>query len=262
MKKFSLLIIAGLTLLAACKKDPPDPSEPETETGKITVTFSHHANGSALNKDSMMYLNAAGNPYEINEIKYFISDLTLYKTGTAFLVDDWTDKHYVDIDIPSTLTWNVYDPIPVGTYDSITFVFGFTPQKNISYMFVNPPEVNMMWPDFLGGGYHYMMMNGKWTDNTSVIRNFRTHLGIGRVIGGGDTTFVHNNFTARIPGSSFTLSKDQTREINIVMNIESWFATPVIYDHNVYGPDIMENQAAMSIISGNGKDAFTIGYIH
>ena len=29
-------------------------------------------------------------------------------------------------------------------------------------MFVNPPEVNMMWPDVLGGGYHYLMLNGKW----------------------------------------------------------------------------------------------------
>jgi hypothetical protein len=25
-------------------------------------------------------------------------------------------------------------------------------------MFVNPPEVNMAWPEVLGGGYHYLML--------------------------------------------------------------------------------------------------------
>lgn len=129
-------------------------------------------------------------------------------------------------------------------------------------MFVNAPEVNMMWPDFLGGGYHYMMMNGKWKNASAQIEDFNCHLGIGRVISGTDTTFVDNSFIVDIPSSSFTLTIDQTREIQIIMNIESWFKTPNIYDHNVYGGDIMGNQAAMEKIAQNGFDVFSIGYIH
>ena len=48
---------------------------------------------------------------------------------TKKLIADWTDNHYVDIDIPSTLTWDVYDDIASGSYDSISFIFGFTAEK-------------------------------------------------------------------------------------------------------------------------------------
>ncbi|MFH0895320.1 MAG: MbnP family protein [Bacteroidota bacterium] len=259
----SLIIVSSLLLMNACKKEPIDPVAPEAGSGKIKVTFSHYVNGVPLVKDSMMYTNAASNLYEVNEVKWFLSDLTFYNhDGTKVLVDDVTDKHYVDLDIASTQTWDISDPIPEGTYDSVTFIFGFTPQKNISYMFPNPPEMNMAWPDILGGGYHYMQLNGKWKDLTNAEQNFRFHMGIGRVITVTDTTYNHNHFKATLPASSFTITKDQNIEINIRMNIESWFGTPTPYDFNYWGPDIMENQPAMATIKANGWDVFSIGYIH
>ena len=129
-------------------------------------------------------------------------------------------------------------------------------------MFVNPPESNMQWPDVLGGGYHYMMMNGKWKDSINQIENFNTHLGIGMDINGNDTTMVDNSFRVKLQGSGFTLAKDATKEVQIVMNIESWFETPYVYDHNHFGQMIMQNQTAMQTISANGADVFTVGYIH
>lgn len=264
MKRLYLLslIIACVSLLGVkCHDEPPEPTEPET--GKIIFRFTHYVDGLPLVKDSMMYVNEAGNQYEVNEIKYFISDVVLHKSdGSDFMIDDWTDIYYVDNDIASTLTWNVYDEIPAGTYDSISFRFGIISAKNHSYMFVNPPEVNMMWPDFLGGGYHYMMLNGKWIDTLLQVENLNTHLGIGRVIIGSDTTFVDNSFHVKLPGSSFSSSKDQSVEIEIIMNIESWYKTPYTYDHNQYGQNIMENEEAMSKIAANGYDVFTVGYIH
>jgi hypothetical protein len=111
----------------------------------------------------MMHINAAGNQYEINEIRYFISDVQFHKSdGTVININDCTLAYYVDNTIPSTLTWNICDKLPIGTYDSISFRFGIISSKNQSYMFVNPPESNMAWTDILGGGYHYMQLNGKW----------------------------------------------------------------------------------------------------
>ena len=67
-----------------------------------------------------MYVNSAGNPYEINEVMYFISDVILYKEGgQGLLIDEWKDIHYVELAIPTTLTWEVFDDIPEGKYDSI-----------------------------------------------------------------------------------------------------------------------------------------------
>ncbi len=251
-----------------CKKDKPD--EPvSAETGHIKFKFLHYVNGQPLQKDSMMYENEAGNHYEVNQLKYFISDVTLFKSdGTKKIIDDSKGINYVDIDIPSTLTWDVYDSIPVGSYDSIAFTFGINAEKNKSYMFVNPPESNMAWPDILGGGYHYMMFNGKWIDTISQIENFNFHLGIGQLYKSNATScvdsiyaFVQNYFTVSLANSSFTLSHNEIKEIEIIMNIDSWFKTPHIYDHNYWGGSIMQIQPAMQMIKENGYDVFTVGNI-
>jgi hypothetical protein len=268
--KYALLAIVffGILLLAnvSCHNDKTDPAQ---TTGHISFNFTHLVDGFPLEKDNMKYINAAGNPYGINQVMYFISDVTLHKPdGTTMLINDWTDYHYVDVDIPATLTWNVYDDIPVGAYDSVSFVFGFTKEKNLSFMFINPPEVNMMWPDVLGGGYHYMMLNGSWKDNENIIKSYAFHLGIGQLYKSNvievDSiyAFVQNFFEVNLPNSAFTIEENKTRQIEIVMNIDSWFKTPHIYDHNHWGGAIMQNQPAMQMARENGFDVFTSGTIN
>jgi hypothetical protein len=262
-----IFLVCISTVFISCCKKPP---EPEPETGHISFKFTHNVDGLPLQKDTMIYVNTAGNPYEINEVKYFISDVTLYKSdGTATIIDDWKNINYVDIDIPSTLTWSVYDDIPAGTYDSINFVFGINAAKNISFMFVNYPEVNMMWPDVLGGGYHYMMLNGKWKDTVDVVNNFNFHMGVGQLYHSDATDcvdsiylpFIQNYFTVSLHNSSFTLADNATKNIEIVMNIDSWFKTPHDFDFNHWGQNIMQNQPAMQMAKENGFDVFTIGLI-
>jgi hypothetical protein len=256
--------------LAACSSDPPETVEPDPEvnTGRIRLVFNHFVDGNPVIIDSMLYENAAGNPYDITEIMYFISDVILHHSdGSEILISEWKDIHYVEIEIPSTFTWEVYDKIPVGKYDSITFIFGIPEEKNESFMFVNPPEDKMMWPDILGGGYHYMMINGKWQDLSGEDQIYNFHLGIGQLYKGDEINydsiyaFVQNYFTVNLPDSDFTLDEGTTKEIEIIMNIESWFETPHIFDFNVWGGAIMEIQPAMRIGVENGHDVFTTGYI-
>ncbi len=268
--KYALLasLLFGILMLTtvSCHNDKPDPVQP---VGHISFNFTHLVDGLPLGKDVMTYVNVAGNPYEVNQVMYFISDVTLHKSdGTTKLISDWTDNHYVDIDIPSTLTWDVYDDIPVGAYDSISFVFGFTAEKNKSFMFVNPPEVNMMWPDILGGGYHYMMINGSWKDDSQIIKSFAFHMGIGQLYKSNaydkvDSiyAFVQNYFNVKLPNSAFTIEENKMRHIEIIMNIDSWFKTPHIYDHNYWGGAIMQIQPAMQMAKENGFDVFRIGGI-
>jgi len=226
--------------LSSCKKKSDD--TPILDTGHITFKFIHLVDGSKLRQDTFCYVNVAGNHYEIDQLMYFISDVKLHKSdGNIQLIDDWKDIDYVDVDIPSTLQWEVFDPIPVGSYDSISFTFGISEAKNKSFMFVNQPEVNMMWPDVLGGGYHYLMINGKWIDTANVALPYNFHLGIGQLYKNNvievDSiyAFVQNYFFVKLPNSAFTIEKDKTRQIEIIMNIDSWFKTPHIYDHNYWG---------------------------
>lgn len=259
MKNCSCLYLLIFIVFFSCKKE-----KPAEYTGKIRLVFTHGIDSENLQTNVMVYQNAAENDYEVDELKYFISDLILYKSGTQTLVDDNKAIHYIDIAYPYTLSWEVNDDIPEGNYDSLSFIFGLNEVRNQSSIFTNPPEVNMFWPSVLGGGYHYIMMNGKWRKPDNSITNFNFHFGIGQIYSGTTTNtdsitgFVQNYFRVSLVNSSFKVIKDSINEIGIHMNINSWFATPHIYDHNFWGGAIMQNQQAMNMAKENGYDVFSI----
>jgi hypothetical protein len=253
-----------LLVTAGCKEENPDVQEP---SGKIVMNFHHHCDGIPMVFDSMGYVNAAGNLYEVNEIQYFISDVTLHKTdGKKIVLNKEIDIYYIDTDYPATQKWQVFDPIPEGSYTGITFTFGINQQKNQSFMYVNPPEVNMVWPEFLGGGYHYLKLNGKF-DDPPYMRPFNFHLGIGQIYPPNShnydsiISFVHNHFEVTLPNSGFTIAEDQVLNIGLIMQVEEWFKNPNNWDHFINGNYTMENQDLMQAMKENGHNVFKIGTI-
>lgn len=252
-----LLSLILVMVLAACKKD-----KTTTVKARMHIHFVHKVDGEPLIKDQMIYTNAAGNVYEVTEVMYFISDLKLHRNdGTVVEPATWDDIHYIDTNIPSTFTWNLPGDIPAGIYDSITFIFGISEEKNESFMFVNPPEVNMAWPDMLGGGYHYMMLNGWWLGSGEIRQSYNFHLGIGQIYENGSITgFVQNYFAVKPIGSGFEVEDGMFIEASLTMHIENWFQNPHIYDHNHWGGAIMQNQAAMQMGCENGRDVFSVDY--
>lgn len=253
-----LLPLAILLIIVSCtKKDDPDP-----EKAGIIFYFTHYVEDRPLVVDTLKYTNAAGNQYMVNEIQYFISDVKLHRAdGSYQLIDQWKDIHYVDTDLPETHTWQVFDPIEAGDYQKVSFTFGISEEKNQSLMFVNPPKRDMFWPEILGGGYHYMKLNGKWQASGGQVLPFAFHLGIGQIYSGGITNpdsiagFVQNYFEVELPNSSFTTTNDGSyHHFEIRMNVENWFRNPHVYDHNIWGGDIMQKQEAMQIGCENGKE--------
>lgn len=261
LSRYFIVIILFVSLIS-CNKE----TEPEVvDSGKISFYFKHTINGSEIDFDSLMYVNASGNSYMVNEIQYFISDVTIYNSdGSSLLLDEWNDIHYVDTDLPETWKYVLVDEIPAGNYDSISFTFGINQEKNQSLMFVNPPESYMFWPEMLGGGYHYMKLNGKWENLESNILPFNFHMGIGQVLDPATQEiigFVQNYFRVSLPNSSFSISNEEALQFNVIMNVEEWFKSPNLFDFNYWGGNIMENQAAMQSAKENGHNVFGIGKI-
>lgn len=259
---FSLLLAATIIVLlqaACCTGKPP---EPVPSGGKISFSFQHEVEDNAIAFDTMIYQNAAGNRYMVNEIQYFVSDFTLWKNGIGLILNQWEDIHYVDTDLPNTFQYSPADNIDEGNYDSLTFVFGITAEKNQSFMFVNPPESFMFWPEYLGGGYHYMKLNGKWLDTNNVVRPFNFHMGIGQLYDeqGNITGFVQNYFTVHLAGSSVKITDGLTQRAVITMHIDEWFKDPNVFDFNYWGGDIMEKQPAMETAKENGHNVFSISF--
>jgi hypothetical protein len=254
-----IVVAAFLSLLTftySCKK--------EQSTGKVFFTFAHHVDGEPLVTDTMRYTNAAGDRYMITEVQYFISDVVLHGSGGQdYMITQSNGIHYVDNDIPSTMTWNITEDIPSGTYDSISFTFGISEAKNQSNMFPDPPERDMFWPDVLGGGYHYMKLNGKWRNDTTITdQMLMFHLGIGQIYDGDSITgFIQNYFNVTLPSSSFSIGDNMRQEIPIIMNIEKWFEDPYLFDFALYADKMMQRQESMHMACMNGqKDVFTMGY--
>ncbi len=232
------------------------------KTGKLKLLFSHEIDQNPIVFDTMRYTNTAGNRYLINEIQYFISDVTLHGIdGSTWLLDAWEDIHYVDTDLPDTHSYGLIDEIIPNDYASISFTFGINETKNQTLMFVNPPESFMFWPENLGGGYHYMKLNGKWLNPSDVVIPFDFHLGIGQeyyAYPDSIISFTQNYFNVELPQSFITITADQTTTVEIAMQVENWFRSPNTYDHNTWGGDIMQNQDAMILGVENGWDVFKI----
>jgi hypothetical protein len=212
--------------------------------------------------DTHYYTNAAGNKYRIDELKYFISSVSLYREdGSKTVLTQDQGIHYIDMDYPQTLTWDLFQNIAEGKYNAVGFTFGLNEIDNQSYRFPNPPEANMGWSQALGGGYHYMMLNGWFYQNAS-LSPLNIHLGKGQIYRGTDLNadsiigFVDNHFHVLLP-ASFVVKRSETAQLNLVMNIENWFQDPWIYDFNYWGGHIMQKQGAMQMLKENGRNVFT-----
>lgn len=247
--KITSLCLA-LFLLFSCKE--------KEEKGRLSLAFTFSVDENELTTHELIYTNAAGNLYQVDEVKFFISDVVLINTeGKTISIRSNNSVHYVDYDIEETKRWSMSDALPVGDYSGIRFIFGLSREKNLSYAFPNPPESNMAWPAVLGGGYHYMQINGKWSDN-GVLSPINIHSGISKLYSVDSLiSYRHNFFTveATVP---FTIKKDQVTTLTAEMNINNWFVDPHIFDFSEWGPGIMENEEAQRIIQENGGDVFLL----
>jgi hypothetical protein len=265
MKKSALTITALLFifLFYSCK-------EKDKEPGSIKLTFNEKVDGELLKTDTLAYVNEAGNHYLVSEVQYFISKFTLYfDDGESYTVKDNMGIHYTDTDISETKYWDIPDEIPSGHIDSIVFVFGLDEDDNQSNIFPNPPESNMFWPEPLGGGYHYMKLNGKYQDNNGSQAPFNFHLGIGQIYDttGQATGFVQNYFKVSFPLTMMSsllveIKPGQTTNLILTMNIDSWFRTPNTWDFSTMGTMMMQDQVAMHQACENGADVFSIGVLY
>ncbi len=290
MKYKTLLSLAVplAVLLNACTNE--EEHSPESESGSIEMEVLHSLNGNPLITNEFIYTNAAGNPYMVTEVQWFISELRLIrKNGDMLHIEDEEGIYYVDTDLAETLNINPADGIPTGTYKGISFTLGFNESQNISNRFVNPPESFMFWPLYLGGGYHYLKLNGKWENDKGQFPSFNFHLGIGQLYDstakksqmldlaeccaplhceGYDppddykllpiTEFIHNHMELVLDDVEFEVVAENTTQLILEMKIENWFQNPHIYDHNHWGGSIMQNQQAMKLGCENVHDVFEL----
>ena len=225
MKKYKLISVIFISImLISCSKDK--------ETN-LTINFSHSINntdliigtgcsngGECLPDHSccmggslLPYINTAGESYNIQRLNYLISDITLH-------LNDGNEKklqeiYFVDAEDQSTLRFDA-GKLNDGNYTSISFTMGLNQSANLSNAYVNESfHSSMAWPELMGGGYHYMKIEG---DYDTITQGYATHTGPTMGI---DYSFPYNQ------DINLFVDKDLGNVcININMDINNWYNNP------------------------------------
>ncbi len=249
MKKY-ILLFAITTILFSCTKD--DGVDFTTTSTPITVTFTQNFDGDAITVNefnNLSYTNAHGETLSLTRLRYLISKIQLHKAdGTTILLRDY---NLVDVTNATNLSFTTTDNIPTGNY-TLSFVFGFDEVDNQqNYIPLN--TVSWNWPAMLGGGYHFMQMEGKYTASGSTTQEiYAYHMGTARVSTG---VFEVNHFTVNL--GAVTIAENQNIEIK--MNIAEWYKNPFMWDLTQLNNTLMPNYTAQKHMQENGATVFSLG---
>lgn len=223
----------------------------------VTFQFTQDWNDTPVAKANFsndIYTNAAGDFQTISKLRYLISNIKLYKeNGDVVQIEGY---NLIDVDKPSTATFNPGTEIITGNYTGISFVYGFNEADNKNGIYPDLNDASWNWPSMLGGGYHFMQMEGNFDDATGASMPYAFHNGTARVSTGVyEQNFIEFNFD-----QDFTIENNVSIEIN--MNIAEWFVNPVTWDLNEYNSGLMMNYTAQKLMKQNGATVFSIGAIN
>lgn len=233
-----MLVLVSMIFIS-CKK-----AEKESHAS-IRILFTHFVGDEEVSFDTIKYINAFGNSYSVSTLNYFISDFVLTKDDGSTVSFDFA--HYVDAKNQNTLSIDPTTKVPIGNYNKISFVFGLNEERNISGAFPNPPENNMEWPIPMGGGYHYMKLEGKF-DSVNLVKNYQAHTG----------RLMETPHFINIEMDDLELSVDGVESIiEIKMDINKWWENPNTLDLNTMS-SIMGNEAKQQTLEQNGSDVFSV----
>ncbi len=243
MKIRILGIITALVLAGCFGKD-----KNQNTTGSLLVKFNHLYKGQALQvleDNSLIYSTAKGNAFNIKNIKYFISKLTLTKADGSIY-----DVNMYKLINPneSNLSYQEFNltGIPEGTYTKISFQFGIDTARNtFPFGLPNNSENNSMeWPFPLGGGYHFLILEGVYRNNSNDTVGYAIHLG-------KTPNQIYNEYPLNLVVS------DNSNTTNIQVNIDQWFDGINEINLNDGFGYIMEDDQKQLLFKQNGASVFT-----
>ena len=208
----------------------------------LRVNFTHTVDGNPLVLNQMTYKNEAEEDYSVQTLRYLISDIMLHSDNETHAMLD--EVHFVTISDTSTLKLIIEDLENIN-YSAISFTMGLDSLKNITNNYLNESFFpSFTWPLSMGGGYHYMQLEGDYIDN---LQGYATHT--------GGTNGKDFSFSKNFPFTMNINSINTTIEIN--MEINNWYSNPNTINFTTDG--IMDDANKQTLIQANGiADVFSV----
>lgn len=237
-----LVLLIGITsLLYSCKKT----ETPAIEAYKtnLQIHVSHRVGGLNLFYDTIKYTNLAGNKYSLTLLEYYISEISLRKEDNSFV--KCKGSFYIN---PRLNQVNIQlSGMAPGKYTGLKFYIGIPPENNVfGALEATTENTNMQWPEPLGGGYHFLKMEGRYIDSTNQARGFAMHLGSNEML--IQHQIIPVNLEVNEQNICFT---------NLVMDVNEWFKSPYTYNFERDGNYTMAITPLMQLLKNNGYDVFS-----
>ncbi|GAB1856045.1 hypothetical protein MHTCC0001_08800 [Flavobacteriaceae bacterium MHTCC 0001] len=220
----------------------------------ISFNFSHSWDGETIITNDLniiKFTNENGEQVSIERLRYLISNITFTTTNNEILVlrgynlVNFANSENV-ISIPAGI-------IPSGNYKSVSFTFGFNNDDNYNnYQDLN--SANWFVPEMLGGGYHYMQLEGKFIDNTATEKGYAYHAI--RAVDNSGSTLVFKDTFFKVDLGAIEINNNAI--INIEMDVAEWFKNPNTWNLNILNNMLMPNFDAQVKMFENGQNVFSL----
>ena len=249
MRKIALLIFSITLINCAGLQD--------LEEANVTIEFTHNWDGDLVDTSTFgnfNYQTANGENVSIDRLRYVVSQIQFIgNTGVNFSPNSY---QLIDVGNGSGLSLMLQDLIP-GTYE-LRFRFGFSNADNQDGIYQDLNSASFNVPSQLGGGYHYMQMDGKYKDPKQNDFNYNFHvIRAANTSNVGSPQLVDTSFEVNL--GSITIRNDATVEIK--MNVAEWFKNPNQWNLNTLNTNLMSNFGAQLQMSENGKSVFSLGAV-
>ncbi|HRH64981.1 MAG TPA: hypothetical protein PLU53_01660 [Bacteroidia bacterium] len=244
------VLFAVAMLIPGCKKDS-DETTPVVPgpTGDMQVFVSNEIDGQPIQLGELIYTNAAGNLYQVDLLKYYLSNVTLIKADST----EYNLKNYELINAAVDTTCQFSGSgIPNGNYTRMRFNLGIDTARNHT----GAQEGDL---DPINGMI--------WTWNTGYI--FFKHEGIFRTTAGTDTSLLYHYgtdpvlVTVDLPLTNFEI-KGNSRKVFLTFNLNQLYSNPTVVDfnnNNIHQSTSLDDRPWMSALLGNFPQSFSIDHV-
>lgn len=249
MKKV-LMLLGIISLVSACSSD-----DEKSNNLDLTFKLSHNWDDQNLTFEDFgttSFTNANGDQVSLDRLRYIISNITFYKEDGE--TTQLLGYQLFDLSDEESLSFTYNANIPEGNYTVISFTFGLDEQFNVSGAYADLNSVSWNWPENLGGGYHFLQMDGTY-ETPEGAQPFNYHMGTARV----SQNMFEANYRTVFLSSNFTLN--QNKSIEFKMNVAEWFKNPHTWDLNELNTELMMNYTAQKMMYDNSGTVFSLGEI-
>ena len=218
--KYTSLAFIAITALTACKEKTTEaPAKVTPPIANVDLLFSNEVDGQALEFGQLKYTNAAGNLYQVDLLKYYVTNVKLVKADSTFI--NLENYDLINAADPSTCVVNGLN-IPNGTYTKIIFNIGLPVDRNHTGAQDGDlePAKGMIWD--WNTGYVFFKHEGKYKNSSNQTKSLVFHFATDRAL-----TIVE------MPLSSPLVVNGVDKKVFLKFNLNKLYTTPSNVDFNV-----------------------------